>query len=320
MKRYIYIALCLFCADLSAQNNLVFNGSFEEYDTCGFIGPEFVAKYWRMSPYLSTPDYFNLCKPLSGGGSIPINTFGYQYPFQGNGYIGFVIGVSTDSLSLRECAETTLSDTLIVGALYRARFYINRAENNLSSIPESACNRIGIKLSTVSYSNPPYDFDQSIVNNISQVYTNDIITDTSKWVKVEGTFIADSAYTYLNIGNFFKSDSISHIPATYSGCCMNFYYFVDSISLTLVSYNGLEESKINNEIILYPNPGTNNLNIQKGEGYLLSVYDVIGKELFTQQLKNYNERIDMSNYNKGLYFIKLNKEGKETYIEKFIKQ
>lgn len=310
--------MCLFCADLSAQNNLVLNGSFEEYDTC--VTTPLVVSHWRESPYQLTPDYFNICKPFAGGRGVPHNGFGYQYPFQGNAYIGFVTQVTEDNIILREYAETTLIDTLAVGAIYKGRFYVNRAENNLSSIPESACNRIGIKLSTVSYANPLFNFDQASINNISQVYTNDIITDTSKWVKVEGTFIADSAYTYLNIGNFFKSDSISHIPATYSGCCMNFYYFVDSISLTLVSYNGLEESKINNEIILYPNPGTNNFNIQKGEGYLLSVYDVLGKELFTQQLKNYNEQIDMSKYSKGLYFIKLNKVGKETYIEKFIKQ
>lgn len=82
---------------MSAQQNLVYNGDFEIYDTCpvnistpGDLQIEHCLG-WTAPTKLGTSDYFNVCNNITFAyqAGVPKNFFGYQQSFQGNGYSGF---------------------------------------------------------------------------------------------------------------------------------------------------------------------------------------------------------------------------------------
>jgi hypothetical protein len=78
--------------------------------------------------------------------------------------------------------------------------------------------------------------------------------------------------------------------------------------------------KLNN-VVLYPNPATNELIINVNEeliGVSAKIYSLLGQELQSLQLRNQQNPIDVSNFKKGIYLIDIeSKKGVKTY--KFIK-
>lgn len=81
---------------------------------------------------------------------------------------------------------------------------------------------------------------------------------------------------------------------------------------------GIEEKYANESILLYPNPATDLLKIRSPKGSMISVYSIDGKKL--ENIKSYSEEttIDISNYNKGFYFLYV-KTDQGVYTNKFIK-
>ncbi|MFC7446235.1 MULTISPECIES: T9SS type A sorting domain-containing protein [Mesoflavibacter] len=79
------------------------------------------------------------------------------------------------------------------------------------------------------------------------------------------------------------------------------------------------------EFSMYPNPTTNYVNLSfsnASKNIDIAVYDVLGKQVFSKQkaeLIDSSFTLDVSNYNNGLYFVKINSEGK-TITKKLIKK
>ena len=75
------------------------------------------------------------------------------------------------------------------------------------------------------------------------------------------------------------------------------------------------------DIVLYPNPVTNKLNININDSLLgvsAKIYSLLGQELYSLILDEKQNTVDLSNYQKGIYLINIeNKKGTKTY--KFIK-
>jgi hypothetical protein len=77
-----------------------------------------------------------------------------------------------------------------------------------------------------------------------------------------------------------------------------------------------EHNSLNNLISVYPNPVTNNLQIQTGlQIKNIEVTDVTGRLLFTSTLRT----IDCSNFAKGVYFTRVTTE-KGVVVKKFVKE
>ena len=76
---------------------------------------------------------------------------------------------------------------------------------------------------------------------------------------------------------------------------------------------------------MYPNPTTNYVNLSfsnASKNIDIAVFDVLGKQVFSKQkaeLIDSSFTLDVSNYNNGLYFVKINSEGK-TITKKLIKK
>ena len=80
----------------------------------------------------------------------------------------------------------------------------------------------------------------------------------------------------------------------------------------------IEETEFENEnVVIYPNPTNGIININAYNINEVSIYNLVGQNVETMTIDNDNCMIDLSDYNSGVYFIKIN-IGKEIITKKII--
>jgi len=228
------LACCLlFLAALrcEAQGNLVPNPSFETVDSCPFSsGFLYSSKPLHWERWNQSPDYFHSCAGDQGGIDtlidIPQNGFGYQDTWDGDAYVGmFTYGLSAE---YREYVGCQLLQPLTVGQTYYLSCRSNLAMHGTYWDTSWASNNLGLLFTMQpniwdGVNNYPFSS-----RNYAHLVDPVVNTDSAGWTLVTGTFVADSAYPYLVIGNFFDdlhSDTLDMAPGNSLGA----YYFVDSI-------------------------------------------------------------------------------------------
>ena len=301
IKKSLFLICVLFTLKSSAQN-LVPNFGFEQYDFC----PDDINQISYATGWFSfgnSPDYFNSCD-ITNFTSVPYNLLGYQMAANGAAYCG-VITYFSGSPNIREFVGIELTSPLVIGQKYFVSFY---ASATVTNNPETcyATNKLGVKFSTVSYdaiNMPPID-------NIAQVYSNSIISDTSNWTRIIGSFIADSTYAYLIIGNFFDDNNTDTSIILNDTNIINWcraYYYLDEIYVSTDSINGLSERPKENIFIAYPNPAKNEITIkcQSLDYKYICLQNLLGQTIIEKQLSTTEEKIDISFIPSGMYFIKL---------------
>lgn len=216
MIRITYIMLFTLVLPLftKAQINHVPNGDFEYYTNCpSNHGQVSLCTGW--SSVLFTPDFFHACNT----NYIPNNFFGYQQPASGNGYIGMVAYHTTISSSREMIGRSIIP--LTKGRKYKVSLSVSLGNNC-----QYAANNIGVffydSLGPLNSSNW-----QSIQPQIS-FRNRGVISDTADWVRLEGTFIADSAYDNIIIGGFYPALNMQ-TSFLYNGNYPYAYYYLDSI-------------------------------------------------------------------------------------------
>ena len=187
---------------------------------------------------------------------------GYQYPASGNAYCGII----TYELGTgwREYVGSQIISPLIIGTKY---FISLKA--CLSNKSVFASNNLGVLFSTI-----PLNYINNITPfpNHAMMHGSLIISDSLNWNVVSGTFIADSAYQYIIVGNFFDDNLTDTLSVNYYQWFDVAYYYIDDICVSPDSlacdlnpegiYN-LKETKAS--INLYPNPATQQLIINNGQ-------------------------------------------------------
>ncbi len=299
--------------------NLVSNPSFEDTVAC----PTTLTQIDRAAGWMSfslTPDYFNACASASAipPVSVPHNIWGDQIAHTGNAYAGFV-AFQLGSTNSREYVGTQLNQTLIIGQKYFISFWVSSAFGYMNpyDYPHLACNNLGARFSTVSYSpnNPQF------ANNFAHIVDTNIINDTINWIKISGSFIADSAYQYLSIGNFF-TDSITNWISIGQSLPNVAYYYLDDVCVTTDSlYNdtwtGIENLHESN-ISIIPNPANTFIKINGMEGELeINIYDLVGR--IVRHTKINNNLLNTESISNGIYLIKIDSKDK-TIIKKILIQ
>ncbi len=84
---------------------------------------------------------------------------------------------------------------------------------------------------------------------------------------------------------------------------------------------GIEKPLSGDEFEVYPNPGGNTLNIRTGlQNARVEVYDVNGKLIHSQEIKDATTSINSENWILGTYIWKVVSNGKEAETGKWIKQ
>jgi hypothetical protein len=308
MKKLLITVLMLLAHVCVAQVNLVPNPSFEDTVSCPNSGNQ-VDRAVGWYPSRNSPDYFNGCDWINGLLGVPSNTAGYQYAQTGNAYCGF-ISFAHNSPNYREIFTCQLVSPLVLGKKYNVSFYVSWAGKY-----RMASNKLGILFSTTNY-------DSSLnapINNYCQVYTDSIITDSVNWTLIQKSFVADSNYSYLSVGNFFDSsmvDTIRPLPSSMA------YYYVDDISVTEDTTTSIIDLNNSNGLKIYPNPVVDLIFIESSNNIVSSIelFDATNKLILKSTIEfKARSKLNFTQLKAGIYFLKVNLKNNTSFFHKLIK-
>ncbi|MEN9522556.1 MAG: hypothetical protein RL065_933 [Bacteroidota bacterium] len=222
----------------------------------------------------------------------------------------------------REYIQGTIQGSLIIGKKYRCYYYVS-----LKSFfaPTDASNNFGIGFTT--YHVKQDSTWSNITNFLPKINDTTVISDTLNWVKVEGTFIADSAYKFFTIGNFFDFNHSKGLAS---------YYYLDDVHIEEVKGDGVEEV-VSKKLQLYPNPATYQLTVSSNQFTVntIEVLDVLGRTQMVRQAHHDGDalavdsplqrglgglELNISNLTNGIYFIKATDINGNVLNGKFVKE
>ena len=310
-----------YCEEASSQN-LVPNSDFEDTISCPWgAGAIFFAPPWNT--YLGTPDYFNNCAPSCSPPTtcygVPENWAGSQFAFSGNAYAGLAIYEFNGSF--REAMGVPLLTSLNIGRKYYLTCYISRSGEHAD---HGASNNFGFRFSTVPYNGSNINI---AIDNFSHYHDTTIVTDSIGWTKISGSFVADSAYQYLALGNFYDDAHTDTIDMDPMGQPWNYaYYYVDYVCVTEDSTNCNPINQVNNyfnkkAFSIYPNPFRDRINVktEETEECTLIIYDIIQRRIL---IKKFSQEIILNTetLERGIYFYSLSKNGLQLKAGKLVKE
>lgn len=319
---YIFFALLINAFESKSQN-LVPNPSFEDYTTCpNDVGLIDSAVGWTVfgscEPWgPGTPDYYNTCaNPHQYPDSfvyIPLNWCGYQQPASGNAYAGLVCYAITVA-NCREIIGCHLIEPLEIGKTYSVSLKANCSFGGYEA-NYVASNGLGVKFTMNAYSN-----DNPVpIDNNPAIYSPLVITDTMNWTNIEGTFVADSAYEYLAIGNFIQDSNLDTIHL--GSFIFRSYYYIDDVSV-VPQYADAINNPSQIELDIVNNPVSDWLNIvyQSPEDALFELFDINGHRVAAMSLYHYfkNRLLNVSSLPAGVYLGTVTENGKRVWSEKVV--
>jgi len=308
-RRWWYAAV-LVCWAASLPNahsqNLVPNGGFEETDSCTF-GLGLGALHHWYSAYF-TPDHLQSCQPYGTANGLPLNNFTYQHPFEGNSCAGVFTYDGQTGNEWREWLMVPLLDTLVPGQTYYCSFRANAAfggnQNWLAS------NNLGMHFTAYDRQwiwGDPYP----AALNQAHILCPQILSDTVGWTLVSGSFMADSAYIYLMVGNFFSNaltDTL-HFASNLQVSRLYSYTLVDAVCVS-PEPGGCELSQSVEEMegaepFVYPNPATDALVIGNAAGSDAVVLDMLGRRVWNGRVGHDRLSVDVGNWARGAYVLQV---------------
>ncbi len=323
------LALCclLFVfSHCAAGQNLVPNGSFELTDICPYTisfqeGDQ--PLYWRT--WLNSPDYFNACADTSDElatlASVPQNAWAFQYAQEGDAYAGYI--AYYEYQQYREYIGTQLTAPLTVGTTYYLSFWVNMADSgNYFGRNFGASNNMGLLFTMdsnawVDLTGPAFPF-----RNFAHLYRAEVLTDTANWTLVSGSFVADSAYQYVVLGNFFDNAHTEVRPMP-PGNGEYSYCLVDNVCVSPNS-NGCDATGID-EI---PWQALPTAFVDEAAGYLVvnwpdharytgEMVDMTGRRIRIAEASAGQLRLSIAGLSAGIYVTRL-RQGELRAFVKFV--
>jgi OmpA-OmpF porin, OOP family len=255
MKIAHILLICLLISWVSEAQNITPNSNFSIYSSC----PTSTGQLEKCTDWFNvssgTPDYFNVCHDTLTGShhnvGIPDNMAGSQT--DGNGcYAGLLTLLGTSNY--REYIGMHIP-SLAKGAVYQVLLKISLGENSLwATSPPSVA--FGEKLDTFFAGTGVIDLFPLV-----RFDTTYHITDKSNWTILIDTFVADSAYTYLFIGNF-KDDAATSKTVLTSGALSQAYYYIDSVAVEkIANSSGIDDINGFGSLTISPNPSSGTFTI-----------------------------------------------------------
>jgi gliding motility-associated-like protein len=228
----------------NVTSDYINNPDFEDHLSCpqGLSSPSFK---WIEScigwttPTMGTSDYYNICNNnISGIVGIPQNYAGFQNPYSGVAYCGF-LGYSVWQNVWCEYIQTELKQPLIKDKEYFFSLRIIMADSMAF-----ANSNLGVLFSSLNYKN---EFSTAPIDEIPQINSSSFITNFINWQSLSGHFIAKGDEKFLTIGWFDDSLSTDFLQLNFDTLALReTYYLVDSINLwEFESNNQIENFNIN---------------------------------------------------------------------------
>ncbi|AEA43662.1 gliding motility-associated C-terminal domain-containing protein [Fluviicola taffensis] len=303
-KLVLHIVFLFISLSLWTQENLVPNGSFEEYNWCPNTANGFYinsCKYWT-SPTLGTPDYFNSCSTEYDITlqrflfSVPENYIGNQAAHTGNAYSFFTFGQNdSNSLTYSENIQIKLNHTLDAGRFYEVSFFVH------NPIANYCINSIGA-LFTPNQLN--LNTDEILPYNPQFLSNPDVFfCDTNNWYQVKGTFIAQGTEEYMTIGVFKSLPELK--VKDYNG------NFLNGLSAAIyIDDVYLKETELQISNIFTPNgDGLNDyyhLNLKGIGAKKAEIYNRWGNLIFQcEDTLNWDGTFNGIDCTEGVYFIRI---------------
>jgi OOP family OmpA-OmpF porin len=215
---------------LCKAQNLVPNGSFEEYTGCpGNFSEslnEFRVKQWHPAT-LGTPDHFHSCS--TGEADVPHNWAGVSEAYHGSGFAGIYLWMEGNN-PYREYLQCQLLQPLIKDSTYRIEF-----RYKLSSYSKFSIDRIGLLL-TDSIINARHDNVLKLTPTLSVISDSALTVTTGLWEAASLRYKALGGEKFLTIGNFFDNEStrfykILSRPIAQDMLAKSAYYYIDDVQV-----------------------------------------------------------------------------------------
>lgn len=195
LRAYILLSAALLISQGLHAQNLVPNGSFEDYASCpGSYSrnpAEFRVDDWRSLTW-GSPDYFNACS--KGEAAVPYNWAGVSDAFEGYGFAGLYTYMAIKDY--REYLHTKLTEPLIKDSVYHIEF-----RYKLSSYSKYCTDRIGLLLSD-TLPTLHHDRPLRIAPSVTFVKDSALTLETGSWELAVAEYKAKGNEQFLTIGNF----------------------------------------------------------------------------------------------------------------------
>jgi gliding motility-associated-like protein len=217
MRNFVYCILLIFCMKVIVAQNLVPNYSFEQYDTCPYLGSQLhFAKPW-FSPTDNTPDYFNSCSPNY---NVPNAGGGWQEAFDGNAYAGIYLveynNVGTEYIAVKLVSKLEQDSVYCISF----RMSLGEGEGQYCTIE-----KVGLYISSDSV----HQASLGYLHFTPQIFNEENISDPTIWYDIRGYYKAEGGEEFLYIGNFDSTGNI--VSCNYSNHGKLVYAYVDYISV-----------------------------------------------------------------------------------------
>lgn len=184
---------------------------------------------------------------------------------------------------------------------------------------------------------PTNFFDNAISGTTEMKNGNFIVTDGMNGIIFEIDSNKNKLWTYQNPvnalgpatqGTIISGSNIfnaSFYEPTFIGFAGQNLVSGAPIELNPLAYscnmpNGIDLDLLEEKISVFPNPTQNEIFVEHFSGNEIScrVVDILGKELFSTNGKDQKIKIDISQLQKGIYFLQINSNGK-TLLKKVVK-
>ena len=317
----------LICAALRCEaQNLVPNPGFEipedscSWQCCFNVGSR--PLHWFS--WMNSPEHFNACAGGAGGYdslvAVPHNGWTYQSPWDGDAYAG--VRTYDGGEDYREYMGAQLIEPLVPGCTYQLRFRTNPAYGGNYWLIDggTACDNVGLLLTTTSNAWPGTTGQAFGYRNFAHLRTTVPVADTLAWTLVEGTIVADSAYAYVVLGNFYPDSLTNAIPignpVPWTGIT---YYLFDGVEVVPVDTQchgvGVQELEAGKPMVEVL-PEAVRINWQGGGEVHASLIDPLGRLCHSGSDGSGIVQLPLPE-GSGLYILHVERNGR-SYVQKFV--
>jgi hypothetical protein len=325
MKAYKIVLIISFIVSvrlIAFSQNLVPNGSFENYSPCPTIFGQINRAGW-FQPHKypgsnsvinsSSSDFYNSCAGTSIV-SVPVNFGGFQFARTGNGYIGLgYYSANSNGNAYREYAEVELSQVLTENKKYDLKYFICLANESWLSITKFDA----------------YFSNDSLIHTSQNLYKipvtpqiqyNGRINDTLNWVEISGSFVALGGEKFLTLGNFQDGSVCDSLTASNNPTIGGAYYYIDDVSLVEDTTLSIEEiSEV--DFAVYPNPSKGKVQVISQQVISeINVMDIGNKLAMRYNPLKESVTIDIEQLEVGIYIIQCKFKNGELRHKKMVVQ